>query len=327
MRRVVTKSFLLVLALFCGAELVVRVFFARGMAGRFDYGYHPTAGFQENSDGSIDLVRAGGRRFFPQHFDQKRPDGVFRFMVVGDSVPRGRGTEAAYSGKLREILKQQGVQAEAWNLGVAGDGTRRGNIVLRQALHYQPSLVILHLNNSNEYEDEREWRRAQEFAGWHPKNWPMKSLALRRLHEMKTERVFWEWLPEKIRSQAGVNDADAELAASVDEKKVREWQERVRENLAKDIAECRRAGVKLLVVTQARSEMDSSGKPVLDDHGLDELAMVVAAPDVLVLSMKEFFSAIDFAPLYADGAHVHEKGHEVLAKAIAEKLGGWVLKK
>ena len=296
MRHVVTKSFMFVLAVFCASELVVHVFFARGMSGRFDYGYHPTAGFQENADGSLDLVRAGGRRFFPQHFDQKRPQGVFRVMVVGDSVPRGNGTEAAYSGKLREILKQRGVQAEAWNLGVAGDGTRRGNILLQQALHYQPSLVILHLNNSNEYEDEREWRRAQEFAGWHPKNWPMKSLALRRLHEMKTERVFWEWLPEKIRSQAGVNDADAELAASVDEKKVREWQERVRENLAKDITECRRAGVKLLVVTQARSETGSSAKRVLDDHGLDELARAAAAPDVLVLSMKDVFSAIDFAP-------------------------------
>ena len=327
MRHVFTKSFLLVLAVFCAGELVVRVFFARGMSGRFDYGYHPTAGFQENADGSLDLVRAGGRRFFPQRFQQKRPDGVFRVMVVGDSVPRGRGTESAYSGKLREILKQRGVNAESWNLGVAGDGTGRGHIVLQQALRYQPSLVVLHLNNSNEYEDERDWRRAQEFKSWHPKNWLMKSLALRRVHEMKTERVFWEWLPDKIRAQPGVNDAEAELASAVDEKKIRGWQERVRENLAKDIAACRRAGVKLLVVTQARSGVDPAGRPVLDDHGLDELAKAVAAPDVLVLSMREVFSSTDFAPLYADGAHLHENGHEILAKAIAEKLNGWLPKK
>ena len=327
MRHVVTKSFLLVLAVFCASELVVRVFFARGMSGRFDYGYHPTAGFRENADGSLDLVRAGGRRFFPQRFQQQRPAGVFRVMVVGDSVPRGRGTEASYSGKLRGLLQQQGLQAESWNLGVAGDGTHRGHIVLQQALRYQPSLVILHLNNSNEYEDEREWRRAQEFDGWHPQNWPMKSLALRRLREMKTERVFWEWLPDKIRAQPGVNDAAAELQASVDETKIQAWQERVRDFLAKDIAECRRAGVPILVVTQARSELDAAGKPVLDDHGLDELANAVAAPDVAVLSMKEVFSRTDFVPLYADGAHLHVKGHEVLAKAIAEKLGGWILKK
>ncbi len=324
MRRLVTKSFLLVLALFCGAELVVRVFFARGMTGRFDYGYHPTAGFQENADGSLDLVRAGGRRFFPQRFEQKRPEGVFRFMVVGDSVPRGRGTESAYSGKLGEILKLKGVKAEAWNLGVAGDGTSRGHIVLQQALHYQPSLVILHLNNSNEYEDEREWRRAREFAGWHPRNWPMKSLALRRLNEMKTERVFWEWLPEKIRSRVGVNDADAELAAAVDERKIRDWQERERENLAKDIAACRRTGVRMLVVTQARSEKDAAGRPVLDDHGLDELARAMAGADVAVLSMKDVFSVTDFAALYADGAHLLEKGHEILAQAIARKLDEWM---
>ena len=43
--------------------------------------------------------------------------------------------------------------------------------------------------------------------------------------------------------------------------------------------------------------------------------------------MKEVFSGTDFVPLYADGAHLHVKGHEVLARAIAEKLAGRVLKR
>jgi len=72
-----------------GCEVVVRVFFARNMSGRFEYGYHPTAGVVEREDGTVQLVRAGGRRFHPQRFTARRPDGTFHVMVVGDSVPRG----------------------------------------------------------------------------------------------------------------------------------------------------------------------------------------------------------------------------------------------
>ena len=43
----------------------------------------------------------------------------------------------------------------------------------------------------------------------------MKSLVIRRLYEAKTEQVFWKWLPVEIRSQQAVNDADAELSASM----------------------------------------------------------------------------------------------------------------
>ena len=78
MNRPITKAFLFAFALLCASELVVRVFFARNMSGRFDYGYNPTSGFEEHADGTVKLVRAGGRRFHPQSFKQQRPEGVFR---------------------------------------------------------------------------------------------------------------------------------------------------------------------------------------------------------------------------------------------------------
>ena len=62
MRRTFTRSFLLVITVLVIAEIAVRVFWSCGLAGRFDYGYHPTAGFVEKSDGSLDLVRAGDRK-------------------------------------------------------------------------------------------------------------------------------------------------------------------------------------------------------------------------------------------------------------------------
>ena len=319
MRRTFTKSFLLVVAVLALVEITTRIVWSRGLSGRFDYGYHPTAGFVEKSDGSLDLVRAGGRRFFPQHYAQQRPPGTFRIMVVGDSVPRGPSFAGAYPARLGEILHERGINAESWNLAVPGYGSHRCHIVLAQALKYQPSVIVRHLNNSNEYEDEREFRRSQDFQGWHPKNLLMKSLLLRRLYEMKTESVFWSLLPEKIRAQEGVNDAAAKIIAMADAEKIRAWQERVRGFLKEDLDLCTKAGVPVVLVTQARLR---GGKPdaTLHDSGLDELARSFASPEVSVLSMKESLSGMDFVPLFMDNAHLHPPGHAVLAKMIVEKL-------
>ncbi|MEQ2005769.1 MAG: hypothetical protein ABMA26_03135, partial [Limisphaerales bacterium] len=102
--RAATKPFLLCLALLVGAELVVRVFFARSMSGRFDYGYHPTSGFVEQAEGTVRLERAGGRRFFPQQFTRERPADTFRIFVIGDSVARGTSVATSYAGQLGELL-------------------------------------------------------------------------------------------------------------------------------------------------------------------------------------------------------------------------------
>lgn len=319
MRRAFTKSFLLVLAILVIVEIAMRAFWSRGLSGRFDYGYHPTAGFVEKSGGALDLVRAGGRRFHPQRFEQQKPAGTFRIMVVGDSVPRGPSLAEAYSTRVAEFESARGIPAEGWNLCLPGYGAHRCHVVLTQALKYQPDFVIRHVNNSNEYEDEREWRRSQDFQGWHPKNLLMKSLLVRRLHEMKTEGVFWSLLPEKIRAQQGVNDAGAKIIAMTDETQIRAWQERVRNFLREDLDLCRKAGVPVLLVTQVR--MRGTGKSAtLDDSGLDDLARSFAAPGVDVLTMKDVLSGTDFAPLFMDTAHLNGRGHEILARAIAEKI-------
>jgi hypothetical protein len=320
MNRWITKAFLLVVALFCGCEYVVRVFFVRSMSGRFEYGYNPASGFKETKDGTVHLVRAGGRRFHPQSFSKVRPPGTFRIMVVGDSVPRGPSLESAYAYRVGEILRGQGIQAESFNLAVPGYGARRNQIVLREALRYQPSLIILHLNGSNEFEDERDWQRAQEFKSWHPRNWPMKSLLLRRLHEMKTERIFWRWLPQEVRSEGAANDAGDEIAAAHDPEKTRRWNDLVREKTAEDVALALQAQVPLLLLTQARCERGPDGSDVLNDHGLDALAKSLAGETVSHLSMQEVLAGTDFKKLFADGSHLRKEGHDRLAQAIVAKL-------
>jgi lysophospholipase L1-like esterase len=320
MNRWITKSFLLVVALFCGCELVVRVFLARNMSGRFEYGYNPVSGFEEQKDGLVHLVRAGGRRFHPQSFLKVRPPGTFRIMVIGDSVPRGPSLEGAYAYRVGELLRSRGIQAECLNLAVAGYGARRIQIVLRQALKYQPSLVILHLNGSNEFEDDRDWQRAQEFKSWHPRNWPMKSLLLRRLHEMKTERIFWRWLPQEIRGEGAANDAGDEITASHDPEKIRRWNDLVREKTAEDVDLARRGQAALMLLTQARCEPGPGGSDMLTDHGLDTMARSLAGKTVFHLSTKEVLAGTNLRRLFADGSHLRKEGHDQLAQAIVERL-------
>ncbi len=316
MKRKLTAAFLLALFLLVGAETVVRVFFARNMAGRFDYGYHPDAGFVEDGD-KLKLVRAGGRRFFPQEMSKQPAAGTFRIFVVGDSVPRGPGLEKAYAFQLQEILKAQGVKAEAFNLCVPGYGAQRKQIVLTKALEYQPSLVILHLNASNEYEDEREYKRSQEFSGWHPKNWLMKSLVIRRLYEAKTEKAFWYLLPSEVRQQGAVNDADAEIAAGQNEATRKRWLEQVRQWTATSIQTAEGKKVPLLLVSQAVCEnMKDPAKP-LEDQGLDALAEEFKSKDVYHLSMKAVLTGGDYAALYSDGSHMRAEGHKAVAEALA----------
>jgi len=319
MKRKLTAAFLLALLLLVGAEVVVRVFFARNMAGRFDYGYHPDAGFIEEG-GTLKLVRAGGRRFFPQSMKILPEPDTLRIMVVGDSVPRGPGLENAYAYQLQEVLKAQGIKAEAYNLCVPGYGAQRKQIVLAKALKYHPDLVILHVNASNEYEDERELKRSQEFTGWHPKNWLMKSLVIRRLYEAKTEKAFWYLLPTEVRLKGAVNDADAEIAANQNAATLTRWNEQVRQWTTTGVQTAKKQKVPILLVAQAISEdMKDPARP-LDDRGLDALAESLKEPGVYHLSMKAVLTGGDYAVLYSDGSHLRVAGHTLMAEALARLI-------
>jgi lysophospholipase L1-like esterase len=318
MPRWIPKSFLFALLLLVVAEGVTRVFFTQSMSGRFEYGFHPTAGFQEEKDGTVKLVRAGGRRFHPQSFQRERPADLVRIMVAGDSVPRGPGLEGSYAWQAAEVLRQRGVKAEGLNLAVAGYGAHRAQVVLRQALKYRPSLMVLHVNDSNEYEDEREFKRAESFKGWHPGNWLMKSLIIRRLHELKTEKVYWACLPPEVRAGQAVNDADAEVAASLNAEKRKAWAERVRQYTISSVALARAQGIPILLVTKANLIREPGQPARVGDDGLDALAESLAGPGVYHLSLKALLTGRDLDPLFSDSAHLRKEGHAIIATAIAD---------
>ncbi|MFA4901201.1 MAG: hypothetical protein WC600_00495 [Desulfobaccales bacterium] len=321
MKRLITPACLVVICLLVLAEAGARLFFGQDFSGRFDYGYNPQAGFDEHGDGTVELFRAGGRRFYSQTFQRQRPPGVFRIFTVGDSVPRGPSLKGAYPGLLGQELRRHDIQAESINLAVPGYGARRCHIVLTKALSYDPSLVILHFDDYNKWEDEREWRRSQEFKGWHPRHWLMKVFIFRRLYEAKIEKVFWSLVPEEVRLRYALNDADAQVAAGQDPKEVAARIKLAYDTAVKNVAMVRARGIPVILVTQCRLEEDAQHRLYLTDHGLDALGESLAGPGVYHISMKDVLSGKDIKQIFANfSGHLHKDGHQLLAQAIFEKI-------
>jgi lysophospholipase L1-like esterase len=317
MKRWLKPSFLLAIALLCTAELIMHIFFQEDFSGRFEYGYNPTSGFDEGSDGIVHLVPAGGRHFLRQSFTKTHSPATFRIMVIGDSVTRGPSLKNAYPWLIGEQLRENGIQAECFNLGVPGYGAHRKFIVLQKALDYMPDLIILQVNDSNEHDDDRELKRSQDFKGWNSKNLMMKSLLLRRIYEAETEKLFWKWLPTVIRDQKSVNDADAKVAASLSPEKRIEWSARVLKYTMQSIALSLSKNVPILLIVQAEYQ---KGNPKLDDHNLEYLIGNTKRKGVYLLSMKRLFEPLDFDKLFSSGHHLYPAGHKIIAEAVVKML-------
>jgi hypothetical protein len=320
MKRLITPTFLMVLALLAFSEISARIFFAKDIDGRFAYGYDPQAGFAEHRDGTVKLFRAGGRRFHPQSFQSHRPPGSYRIFVLGDSVPRGPSFKKAYSWVLGEDLRRQGIQAESFNMALAGYGARRCQVVLKKVLEFEPSLIILHVDDSNKWEDEREWRRSQEFQGWHPRHWLMKVFIFRRPYEANLEKVFWSLVPEQVRLKGAVSDADAQVAASKDPEEIAARMRLAQETMVENVALVRRLRIPLLLISQCRVERDEGRPPYLSDHGLDAMCAALTGPGVYHLSMSEVFKGEEGPSYFADSGHLQSQGHRLLARAICRKI-------
>ncbi|MDX1950573.1 MAG: hypothetical protein SFY81_00220 [Verrucomicrobiota bacterium] len=317
--KLLSKAFLVCVAVLIAAEVGARFGFTRSFEGRFEYGYHPTAGFRERN-GMIELFRAGGRKFHQQQYPIVKPKELFRVMVVGDSVPRGPSLDSAYPAQLAAELKKRGFQAEGWNLCLPGYGARRKQIVADAAVKYQPDLLILHVGNSNEYEDEREWNRSRDFQGWHPRNWLMKSRIVRRLYEAKTEKLFWRWLPQEIRQKGAINDADAELQAGLNAVKIAEWEERVAESTRKVVQLCREKEIPILLLQQGYRKVASNGKASIETPNMEPWISRLKGSGVIVMSMQEILEKENLETIFSDSSHLQAEGHAFVARAIAERI-------
>ncbi len=93
-------------------------------------------------------VRINGDGYRDREFSVEKPDGVYRIVVVGDSVTMGSGVavEQVYTRRIEQILnaRQDQVRVEVYNLGIGGtDPLQMVRRIEVDGLRYKPDLVLL----------------------------------------------------------------------------------------------------------------------------------------------------------------------------------------
>jgi hypothetical protein len=79
--------------------------------------------------------------------------------------------------------------------------------------------------------------------------------------------------------------------------------------------------IPVILVTQCRLEEDGHHHLYLTDHGLDALGESLASPGVYHVSMKEVLTGQDIKQIFSNfSGHLHKDGHQLLARALFEKL-------
>lgn len=317
MRLTPTRAFLVPVIFLAVGELLCRTAFSGDFSGRFDYGYAPEAGFRVDGD-TLRLERTGGRRFYPQQIPLKPQPGRLRLFTLGDSITRGGSLETAYPALLAQDLAARGVAADSLNLGLTAYGAARKLVLARQVLNYSPDVVLLHVNEANEGYDQRDWERRQFARSWHPANWPLKSYLIHRLYEWRTDRLFWRWLAEPIRTLRSVRTPDAALSAAMkDPAMLARWHESATTRTAETVRLLREAGVPVVLIVVTVHE---AGTDHLRDFGLDAFARGLAGPGVEVVSTTELFAHENSAEIFSDGLHYEARGHQLLAARLAEAV-------
>ncbi len=316
-----TPAFWAVLLTLVGMELLIRFTMVDFFSGRYQYGFDQDSGFVE-TDRSVQFVRAGGRRFYEQHMLREKPAATFRIITVGDSIARGASLEEAYPAILGEQMRARGFRVESINLAVPGFGARRQQLVLRRALQYSPDLVIFHFGMSNEFEDERDWGRAQQANSQHPRDWARRSYLIARLHEYKSEQITPKLLPENIRLQSALSDAEDEASANRDPARVAAWRRSFAQIFGESLQALQVARIPVLMIPRVQVLGDGRVS-AYDDSGLRQLLGEYLGNRVFWLDPANLFGPLADRELFAkDRVHWHPPAHRIAAHALADRLAG-----
>jgi GDSL-like Lipase/Acylhydrolase family len=320
--RFMTPAFLALLVVMGSIELLIRFTMVDFFSGRYQYGFDQTSGFVESPDGAIRFVRAGGRRFYEQSLPRAKSAATFRIITVGDSIARGASLDEAYPAILAEKMRARGFRVESINLAVPGFGARRQQIVLRRALQYSPDLVIFHFGMSNEFEDERDWNRAQQSEHKHPRDWPLRSYLIARLHEYKSEQITPKFLPEKIRLMSALSDAEDEASANRDPARVAAWRAAFAGTFRESLQLLRAANTPVLLVPRVQV-FGAAHAISFDDSGLRQLLTTELSQNAYWLDPAQLFGQHPALELFAkDRVHWHPPAHRIAAGAMADLLSG-----
>jgi len=319
-------------------ETLARTVWRDEMTSLFSQGFDPEIGFVKKGD-EIIIKRLPARNIWPQSIPAKKNEGVARVFVVGSSVSRGT-EESNYPFIIRDsystkVLPTSGRRLELYNLSATGYGIRRKMALLDQALSLRPDLIMVHLDGSNEFEDERERNTAHQYDGYaNPTEWPMKLWVFRFVAQRRTEKLVWRYIPREARKNTISNDADIELARSNTETTQKVWRDRLEKNIGIMVQKATNAGVPLVFIVRGVYDKNQSlikGRVIPNNfeddlsHFLIHAVTPYKRSDVLVVRLGTVFSDLmlkpsDYTNIFADSTHLKEAGHRAVANYLYSKI-------
>ncbi|MBT37312.1 MAG: SGNH/GDSL hydrolase family protein [Myxococcota bacterium] len=132
-------------------EIAVISFGRYRLSANEKIGYEPRPR-AEGADGasyvwSYPLSQVNEFGYRDRNHEREKPPGVFRIVVIGDSIAAGYRIDAledVFPFQLEQALRRRGVDAEILNFGVSGYNTQQEVYTLiDRGLAYDPDLVVL----------------------------------------------------------------------------------------------------------------------------------------------------------------------------------------
>ena len=157
------------------------------------------------------LIRINGAGMRDRERSERKPSGVFRIAVLGDSFVEAREVpyEASFCALLEtELLRPNGEAVEVLNFGVRGYGTAQQLLTLRETVaRFSPDLVILAFFTGNDPADNARALDASStsFAR------PYFALVGERLVLDDSFRRSWPFLSSRVVSSLVVVSRTAQL--------------------------------------------------------------------------------------------------------------------
>jgi hypothetical protein len=263
-------------------------------------------------------ARTQDMNVIPQTFPAKKPDGELRIVVVGSSVSwegsgRGQGSsEGNYPSRTLDLLHRAHPDRKLRliNLSVPGFGTTREVVRFREALEYEPDLLVVHVHDTNEIrEDQRRAYVAQLHSGVAGK--------LLYLHSVAVLKAWWsDFL--SVRAARAVAAESGEDTES-DAQKYERWQAGIQRNVQTMLGLARARGIPVVVVGPSRADRRHGVR----DRALNPIFEAQIGGSAQFLNVSALFTE-EYArrprPLFKDNVHYSAEGTRLVAAALASRI-------
>lgn len=316
------------------AELVIRIAGAAPkiyliQKGRFQLSNNPKIGYEpvpmayQGEDLSFYDYKGASNSlgFRDVEHAVAKPPGVFRIVVIGDSIAAGLKVdrfEDTFPPLLQEILNARGKTVEVISLAVSGYNTQQEVETLREkGLRYKPDLVLLAYSlSSREHVDGdilRTLLEAERQKG---------GMSQARSNPYLMKSALYRFIRFRLAAPRQVEELPQKYLDIVARDTVAEYFG-VLEELAKQ------NGFEVLVAVFPRFTRKFAAYP---PHLAEKHAYAQGLAEKHRFAYLDLLSAFDECrkaspePIEADNFHPSARGHHCAAAALAEKIGGEMMR-